>query len=132
MYEDLPLGLRILRDLLGPDIERVRVDSAALCQRMQGFAETFVPELAAKIRAAMSSCGCATIAALHEEARLVASDPGPYRLFGIDVAIDGGRALVASSPMPSTPLAGDAYFFHRSAEGGKNSQSGSVHLSDIF
>ena len=49
VYEDLPLGLRILRDLLGPDIERVRVDSAALCRRMEGFAETFVPELAAKI-----------------------------------------------------------------------------------
>ncbi len=51
VYEDLPLGLRILRDLLGPDIERVRVDSPALCKRMQGFAETFVPELAAKIEA---------------------------------------------------------------------------------
>jgi ribonuclease G len=51
VYEDLPLGLRILRDLLGPDIERVRVDSATLCRRMQGFAEKFVPELAAKIEA---------------------------------------------------------------------------------
>ncbi len=51
VYEDLPLGLRILRDLLGPDIERVRVDSSALCERMQNFAETFVPELAPKIEA---------------------------------------------------------------------------------
>lgn len=51
VYEDLPLGLRILRDLLGPDIERVRVDSSALCERMKDFAATFVPELAPKIEA---------------------------------------------------------------------------------
>jgi ribonuclease G len=49
VHEDLPLALRVLRDLLGPDIERVRVDDEATCERMRRFAAMFVPELAGKI-----------------------------------------------------------------------------------
>jgi ribonuclease G len=49
VHEDLPLALRVLRDLLGPDIERVRVDDEATCERMRRFAAMFVPELANKI-----------------------------------------------------------------------------------
>ena len=49
VHEDLPLALRVLRDLLGPDIERVRVDDEATCERMRRFAAMFVPELADKI-----------------------------------------------------------------------------------
>ncbi|UCC13836.1 MAG: ribonuclease G [Gammaproteobacteria bacterium] len=49
VHEDLPLALRVLRDLLGPEIERVRVDDADTCERMRRFAAMFVPELADKI-----------------------------------------------------------------------------------
>ncbi len=49
VHEDLPLALRILRDLLGPGIENVRVDDAETCERMRSFAAMFVPELADKI-----------------------------------------------------------------------------------
>jgi len=49
VHEDLPLALRILRDLLGPGIETVRVDDARTCERMRNFASMFVPELADKI-----------------------------------------------------------------------------------
>jgi ribonuclease G len=49
VHEDLPLALRVLRDLLGPDIERVRVDDEETCERMRRFAAMFVPELAGKI-----------------------------------------------------------------------------------
>ena len=49
VHEDLPLALRVLRDLLGPEIEKVRVDDSSTCQRMKRFAEMFVPELADKI-----------------------------------------------------------------------------------
>ena len=49
VHEDLPLALRVLRDLLGPDIERVRVDDEPTSERMQRFAAMFVPELADKI-----------------------------------------------------------------------------------
>jgi ribonuclease G len=49
VHEDLPLPLRVLRDLLSPEIERVRVDSEAVCAKMRAFAERFIPHLAPKI-----------------------------------------------------------------------------------
>lgn len=46
VHEDLTLPLRILRDLLRADVERVRVDCTETFQRMKRFAGTFVPERA--------------------------------------------------------------------------------------
>ena len=43
VHEDLPLALRVLRDLLSPDVTRVRVDSAATCERIREFAAHFMP-----------------------------------------------------------------------------------------
>ena len=44
VHEDLPLHVRVLRDLLGPDVERVQVDSPPAYERMLDFARTFMPE----------------------------------------------------------------------------------------
>ena len=49
VHEDLALPLRVLRDLLGPEVERVRVDSQGAFARMREFAERFIPDMAAKI-----------------------------------------------------------------------------------
>lgn len=49
LYEDLPLALRILRDLAGGRVERVRVDSAEICSRMSEFAEEFLPDMAERV-----------------------------------------------------------------------------------
>ncbi|HUP91687.1 MAG TPA: ribonuclease G [Solimonas sp.] len=49
VHGDLPLSMRILRDLLGTDVERVRIDSAEECRRVRQFAQVFVPRAAAKI-----------------------------------------------------------------------------------
>ncbi len=49
VHEDLALPLRVLRDLLGDEVERVRVDDAATCQRMLRFVQIFMPELASRI-----------------------------------------------------------------------------------
>jgi ribonuclease G len=49
VHGDLPLSMRILRDLLGTDVERVRIDDADECLRVQEFARVFVPEAAARI-----------------------------------------------------------------------------------
>jgi ribonuclease G len=49
VHGDLPLSMRILRDLLGSDVERVRIDNAAECARVQEFARVFVPEAATRI-----------------------------------------------------------------------------------
>ena len=49
VHEDLPLPVRLLRDLLAPDIERVRVDSMEVFERMKRFAASFIPEMEPKI-----------------------------------------------------------------------------------
>jgi ribonuclease G len=49
VHEDLPLFLRILRDMMDTDVEQVRIDSRESFHRAVGFAERFVPELADRI-----------------------------------------------------------------------------------
>jgi ribonuclease G len=46
VHEDLSLPLRVLRDLMSPEIERVRVDSEPVYGRMREFAERFIPQMA--------------------------------------------------------------------------------------
>ena len=45
VYEDLPLALRSLRDLMRPTIERVRIDSRETLDRALEFTNQFMPEL---------------------------------------------------------------------------------------
>lgn len=49
IYEDLPLYKRTLRDLVKPNIEKVRVDSAEAHQRMVDFGQVYTPEILPKI-----------------------------------------------------------------------------------
>ena len=49
VYEDLPLAVRVLRDLLGAETERVRVDSDPLFARMKDFADRFMPDISPMI-----------------------------------------------------------------------------------
>ncbi|MBA3563436.1 MAG: ribonuclease G [Gammaproteobacteria bacterium] len=49
VHEDLPLPLRVLRDLLNHDMEQVRVDAIDIFQRMQRFAQMFLPDLVPRI-----------------------------------------------------------------------------------
>lgn len=49
VHEDLPLPVRILRDMLDTGVEVVRVDSAQAFERMRAFAEMFIPEFAPRI-----------------------------------------------------------------------------------
>ncbi len=48
-HEDLPLVLRTMRDLLKPDIERVRIDSKETYQRVNEFSKQFIPEFIGRI-----------------------------------------------------------------------------------
>lgn len=72
VHEDLALPLRVLRDLLGPDVERVRVDSVDEYRRMKEFAARFMPHMAPKIE-------------------LYSEDRPLFDLYGIEDEID--RAL---------------------------------------
>ena len=49
VHEDLPLEMRVVRDLVSSGIQRVRVDSEAACARIQEFARSFMPELVASV-----------------------------------------------------------------------------------
>ena len=46
IHEDLSLPLRVLRDLVSTDVERILVDSPADFEAMQEFAGTFLPQVA--------------------------------------------------------------------------------------
>lgn len=46
IHGDLPLSMRILRDLLGTDVERIRIDSASEFKAVQQFSRVFVPQAA--------------------------------------------------------------------------------------
>ena len=49
VYEDLPLPLRALRDLMSTAIDRVLVDSRETHEKLSAFARQFLPDLAGRI-----------------------------------------------------------------------------------
>jgi ribonuclease G len=46
VHKDLPLYLRLLRDMVDEDLEKIRVDSRETYSIMKEFAQTYVPEVA--------------------------------------------------------------------------------------
>jgi len=49
IHADLPLAIRALRDMVGDDIEKIRIDSRETCKRGKEFAEKFIPEISSCI-----------------------------------------------------------------------------------
>ena len=49
VYEDLPLVMRTMRDLVHSDIEKVRIDSKETYQRVMEFSKQFIPEFLGRI-----------------------------------------------------------------------------------
>ncbi len=49
IYDDLSLPLRALRDMMSREVDKVRVDSRETFERMVGFAQQFMPELADRV-----------------------------------------------------------------------------------
>ena len=49
LYEDLPLHIRLLRDLAGPALQSIRIDDERTCRGAASFAAKFLPEVAARI-----------------------------------------------------------------------------------
>lgn len=45
VYEELPVQVRVLRDLVGPDVAAIRIDCADTHAAMRRYAERFLPEL---------------------------------------------------------------------------------------
>jgi ribonuclease G len=49
VYEDLPLFLRTMRDLVRPTLEKIRIDSSATYERVVEFARDYIPEVCERI-----------------------------------------------------------------------------------
>ncbi len=49
VYGDLPLVMRMLRDLLGTEVDRVRIDSKENYEHVIKFAQRFIPEVVGRI-----------------------------------------------------------------------------------
>ncbi len=49
LHEDLPLAMRALRDLINPEVEKVRIDSKETWQKAKQFTEKLMPDMAAKV-----------------------------------------------------------------------------------
>ncbi len=49
IYEDLTLAFRVIRDFVGSELERIRIDSKLSFQQLCAFTEECVPELADKL-----------------------------------------------------------------------------------
>jgi ribonuclease G len=45
VYEDLTLSYRILRDFIGSDLERIRIDSKLTYQELLAFTDEFIPQM---------------------------------------------------------------------------------------
>ncbi len=50
VYEDLPLAVRVMRDVVSSGVDKVSVDHAPTHQRMLEFARTFMPDMAERIQ----------------------------------------------------------------------------------
>ena len=80
VHEDLALPLRVLRDLLGEQVDRVLVDTAAVHAEMTVFAGSFMPALAGRME-------------FHEGKRPI------FDLYSVDDEIE--RALDRKVPLKS-------------------------------
>ena len=49
MYEDLPLARRVLRDFVGTELDRIRIDSNLSFRELGEFTAEYVPELQSKL-----------------------------------------------------------------------------------
>ena len=49
LYEDLSLAFRILRDFVGAELDKIRVDSRLTFEQLKLFTEEFAPEMANKL-----------------------------------------------------------------------------------
>ena len=49
IYDDLPLYMRTMRDLVRPEVEKIRIDSRENYENVKGFAEDYIPEVSPRL-----------------------------------------------------------------------------------
>jgi ribonuclease G len=109
VHEDLQLSLRVLRDLLSAEMERVQVDSEQAYTRMRGFAEMFVPQLVPMIEHYTGSRPIFDLHNIEEEIQLALDRK---------VALKSGGYLMIdqTEAMTTIDINTGAYVGHRNLE----------------
>lgn len=51
IHKDIPLPMRVLRDLCGPRVQRILIDDEETCRRAANFAAEFLPDASVRIEA---------------------------------------------------------------------------------
>lgn len=109
VHADLDLPLRLLRDLLAPGVERVRVDDPGAYARMRKFARTFIPEMEPKISEYVESRPLFDLHGVEEEIA---------RALECKVSLKSGGYLVIdqTEAMTTIDVNTGAYVGHRNLE----------------
>ena len=109
VHEDLPLPLRLMRDLMGEGIDRVLVDNERSCDAMRDFAATFMPGLGARVERYTGSRPLFDLHGVEEEIQ---------RSLDRKVALKSGGYLVIDQTEALTTIDVNtgAYVGHRNLE----------------
>ncbi len=67
VYEDLPLPMRIMRDLVNADVDKVRIDSWESYQRVVEFATEFIPHMVPRIEHYAGERPCFDLYSVEDE-----------------------------------------------------------------
>ena len=109
VHEDLPLAIRVIRDLVSAEIERVRVDSENSFNRLTEFASTFMPELAPVIELYSGRRPILDLYGIEDEIA---------KALGRKVALKSGGYLIfdQTEAMTTVDVNTGAYVGHRNLE----------------
>jgi ribonuclease G len=109
VHEDLPLPLRLMRDLVGEGVDRVLVDNELTCERMREFAATFMPGLDARVERYTSGRPIFDLHGVEEEIQ---------RSLDRKVALKSGGYLVIdqTEALTTIDINTGAYVGHRNLE----------------
>ena len=83
IYEDLSLPVRLLRDLLGSDIERVRIDSESTFDRVRHFTDSFMPHISSVIERYASERPIFDLYGIEDEIERTLDKKVPLKSVGI-------------------------------------------------
>lgn len=92
IFEEIPIVLRVLRDLVGYDVEKIRVDNYDATLKMQAFAQRYVPALVERIEYYQGEKPIFDIYSVEEELRRALERKVPLKSGG-HIVIDQTEAM---------------------------------------
>src|SRR5258708_31774984 len=106
VHADLPLHLRVLRDLMRPDVDKVLIDQAGAHREMQEFAAEFMPEALPRIDLYSEPRPLFELHHVEEEIQ---------KALERKVSLKSAGHLIIARPEPVTTLDGETGAFWRAS-----------------